>query len=56
MQETLTLAYHNGVRRTALRSASCQRDEEWSPRETLLFVALTSAAGWAAALYPIVIR
>ena len=55
-QEILTMVRYNSDCRTAQNAAFYIRDEEWSPRETLLFVVLASAAGWAAALYPIVVR
>ena len=53
MQELLTMVHYDGVRRAILQTAVYFRDEEWSPRGTFLFIVLTSAAGWAAALYPI---
>jgi len=56
MQEVFLVAHHDGVRRTAFQTATYFRNDEWSPRETFLFVVLTSAVGWAAALYPIVVR
>jgi len=56
MQEILTIAHHDGVRRTLLQPAVYFRDDEWSPRETFLFIVLTSTAGWAASLYPILAK
>ena len=56
MQGKDTMAHYNYVRGSVHQTAFLDRDDDWSPRETFLFIVLASAAGWAAALYPIVVR
>ena len=56
MQGIHTMAHYNDVRRAVHQTALYLQDDDWSPRETFLFIVFASAAGWAAALYPLVVR
>ena len=56
MQGIYTMAHYNDVRGSVHQTAYFDRDDDWSPRETFLFIVFASAAGWAAALYPLFVR